>query len=319
MSIKFKKASKNRIPIKLELFGPPGSGKTWSSLLIATGMQAKNICLIDTEQSAALYDEHFNFLVAEINPDDYKDQSKKLIKDFCDTFKSAIEEAKADCIIIDSLTHIWEAIKNYVNTLGGKYTDWAKGTPLWQQVIKMILSSPVPVIVCSRASYDDVIESKELNGKTSYTVKRLGTKADVRANSDYEFTTVFSLDMSHRFKCTKDRTGLFANQMGEEAEPRLITSEIGAEIYKWLNAGKLEITKLENVVFEDEPKINDNWKKPANKILHAIAACENQEEIKELNNLIEALKKDFKDLPKEAKAKLENALIEKTKEIELPY
>lgn len=331
MAIEFKKASRTRIPVKIELFGPPGSGKTWSSLLIAKGMNCKNVCLIDTEQSASLYDEHFDFVVAEIHPDDYKNQHRKLVQDFCDTFKAAVNDMEADCIIIDSLTHIWEAVKNYVSSLGGKYTDWNKGTPLWQQVIKMILSCPVPVIVCSRAAFDDVIESKEVNGKTTYAVKRLGTKADVRGNSDYEFTTVLSLDMNHNFKATKDRTGLFANTIGDDGEPCKLTIDTGKELRAWMSGGVMVKQELEEVIIAEEetktsklsakvkevtPVKDEPWKKTANQFLDLIEITESREELADIE--VE-LNKFLEEIPKEAAEQLKGALIEQITKVEAPY
>ncbi len=334
MAIEFKKASRSRIPVKIEFFGPPGSGKTWSSLMTATTMDCKNICLIDTEQSASLYDEHFDFQVAEIHPDDYKNKQRQFIKDFCKTFEVAVKDLEADCIIIDSLTHLWEAVKDYVSAQGGRYTDWNKGTPLWKEVIKMILSCPVPVIVCSRASYDDVIETKEINGKTSYNVKRLGTKADVRATSDYEFTTVLSIDMNHHFKATKDRTGLFASTMGDDGEPRPLDGTVGKELRAWMKGGKLETTelhvadvdigqskvekKIETVKGKSTTAKKEDWKKTANKYLDAIEACGKHEDILTLASSVQEFIEEGK-IPEAAAQKLSDAVVKRTTELEPPY
>lgn len=329
MAIEFKKASRTRIPIKIEFFGPPGAGKTWSSLMTATAMECKNICLLDTEQSASLYDEKFDFQVAEINPSDYKNQQKKFIKDFIDTFQSAVVDMEADCIIIDSLSHLWEAVKDYVSALGGRYTDWNKGTPLWKDIIKMILSCPIPVIVCSRASYDDVIETKEHNGKTSYGVKRLGTKADVRATSDYEFTTVLSIDMDHKFKATKDRTGLFSSTTGEDGEPRYLDEQVGKELRAWMSGGKMEVTTMEiaDVEAHEKPKPapkpkpvvkKDGWKKVANKYLDTIEECKTFEDINALSASVQDFIKEG-EIPAEPAKTLTDAVVERIAQLEIPY
>ena len=341
---RFKKASRASLPIKLELFGPPGSGKTWSSLLLAKGMGSKNIFLLDSEQSAGLYSDLADFQIADLNPGDYEKQQRKFIKDFCDTFAEAVD-AGADCIIIDSLTHMWDAVKDYVTSLGGKYTDWNKGTPLWNRIMKMILTCPVPVIICSRASYDDVIEMTEKNGKPSYQVKRLGTKADVRKNTDYEFTTVLSVDYVGKFKATKDRTGLFSETMGEAGEPRMLDESIGKEIRDWMDDGDMQVEEFERVDLEEntskaqkalekakeepEPKpekkktvkkeAKPEWAKTTNAYLDAIDDSTELEEINELGRSIEDFIKETKDLPEDAATTLRQAIIDKTKEVEIPY
>jgi len=297
-------------------------------------MGYENICLIDTEQSASLYSKDFDFQVADIKLDDYKNQQKKFVKDFCDTFEAAIFEAKADCVIIDSLTHLWDAVKEYVNTLGGKYTDWAKGTPLWKSIIKMILSSPVPVIICSRAAYQDEVEAVERNGKTTYQVKRLGTKADVKGTADYEFTTVFSVDMDHKFRATKDRTGLFGSTMGEDGEPRPLDESVGRELKAWMGDGDLEVedfakaeikepeSKVEQAkkkVRKSTPVADDSWKAMANQYIDAISGVESHEDSIKLLESVEEFLAGEKSMPAESKDRLRTMATDKVTELEAPF
>jgi len=96
MSTLFKKATKSQSRLRLALVGVSGSGKTYSSLAIATQL-GKKIAFIDTEHgSAALYSDFFNFDVLELAPPFTAAR-----------FVSAIQAASAekyDVIIVDSLS-----------------------------------------------------------------------------------------------------------------------------------------------------------------------------------------------------------------------
>ena len=63
----FKRATKSQIKIRLALSGAAGSGKTFSSLAIASQLSTR-IALIDTEKgSASRYADLFNFDVCELD------------------------------------------------------------------------------------------------------------------------------------------------------------------------------------------------------------------------------------------------------------
>lgn len=58
-----------------------------------------------------------------------------------------------EVIIIDSITHVWKGqggLLEYQNSLGGRYQDWAKATPLYQKWLDAILQSKCHVITTNR-------------------------------------------------------------------------------------------------------------------------------------------------------------------------
>ena len=67
MPIKFTRATKRNAKLRLALLGPAGSGKTFSSLRIATALcPGGRIALIDTEHgSASKYAKEFTFDACE--------------------------------------------------------------------------------------------------------------------------------------------------------------------------------------------------------------------------------------------------------------
>ena len=54
----FRKAKAEQAALKMGIYGPPGSGKTFTSLLIAEGiakLQGKRVAMVDTERGSDFY------------------------------------------------------------------------------------------------------------------------------------------------------------------------------------------------------------------------------------------------------------------------
>lgn len=233
---RFKKASKQKQKLKLAVYGPSGSGKTWSALLLANAMGCKNIAVIDSEKSAALYSDRFKFDVCSI-----EDIGKDFINEVKMTFKEALA-SDYDCVIIDSFTHVWKACLDYLNKLSaaksglgkGNYFEWAKVTPLLDELVHLILNADKHVIVTMRAKTAHEAVKTTRDGKETLEIATKGIEAVMRDGIEYEFTTILRLNMDHTFNTVKDRTGLFDNAI-EIPEP--LTEEVGKKLIAWLNAG----------------------------------------------------------------------------------
>ena len=78
MSLEFKKATKKSAKLRAGIYGTSGSGKTYTSLLIAKGMGGK-VAFIDTEHgSASKYSDLFEFDVCELDSFDPRELIKGL-------------------------------------------------------------------------------------------------------------------------------------------------------------------------------------------------------------------------------------------------
>ena len=65
----------------------------------------------------------------------------------------------------------------------------------------------------------------------------------MRDGVEYEFTTVFDLNMHHQAQTSKDRTNLFGDKIFT------ITEETGAQIMQWLNeTDELQATEIPSTV-----------------------------------------------------------------------
>lgn len=222
----FKKASRKRIKLKTAITGPAGSGKTTSSIRLARGLAGPDgkIALIDTENgSASLYSDRYDFDVCEIAPP--FDHQK---------FVEAIEAAASagyDVVIIDSASHFWEGILEYKDKLdrrgGNSFMNWNEAGRQFKGILNAVLQSPIHVICCLRSKIDYVIEQ---DGKGKALPKKVGLAPIMRDGVEYEFTTVFDIDLTHNAATSKDRTGLFTDRIFQ------ITEETGEELAKWLEA-----------------------------------------------------------------------------------
>ena len=218
-----RQSSRREAKIKLALQGPAGSGKTYSSLLVAYGITSSwsKIAIIDTEHgSADLYAHLGNYNVLSLdepyNPEKYVEAI------------SMCESAGMEVIILDSISHCWDYLLDFhANLQGNSFANWAKVTPRQNSFIQKILNSSAHIICTMRSKQDYVLNEK--NGK--FIPEKVGLKAVQRDNVDYEFTIVLDLNMKNHAKASKDRTGLFVN------EPEFtITPETGKQILQWCNA-----------------------------------------------------------------------------------
>jgi len=237
----FKKASRKRVFLKVGLMGASGSGKTRSALELAKGLaKGGPIAVIDTENgSASLYSHVTEFDVADIEPPFSPEKYIAAIQQ--------AEEAGYKVIIIDSFSHAWKYLldrKEQLDQRGGKQNQYANWGPVKAEADELknaILQSRIHVIACMRAKTDYSQEG----GK----VQKVGLAAIQEPDVEYEFTTVFQLDMAHNASQTKDRTGLFGNRIFR------IDSKTGDTFLNWLDSAEVqEIAERPSPVQEDAAK-----------------------------------------------------------------
>lgn len=220
---KFRKATKDAVFLKLAITGPSGSGKTTAALRLARGLTGVNgkIAVIDTENSSSLlYADKYDFDACVLEPP-YTEEK----------FIAAITEAisaKYDCVIIDSFSHVWQAILDYKSKLdmrgGNSYTNWANAGAKFDSVLQAILVSKLHIICCMRSKMDYAIDTDE-RGKKS--IRKVGLAPIMRDGIEFEFSLVLDLDMNHKAVASKDRTRLFDGKIEE------ITETTGEVLNNW--------------------------------------------------------------------------------------
>ena len=225
MNLELKQTTRKRIPIKLGLKGMSGSGKSLSSLLISKilcGGDVSKIAVIDSENAIMLYASIIgNFNVLNLSQPHSIERYLQAIE-IC-------EKAGMEVIIIDSISHCWHYLLQLHGSMqGNSFTNWQRITPLHNAFVQKIQQSPCHIICTMRSKTDYLMQTQ--NGKT--TIEKVGLKAIQRPEIEYEFTTVLSIDMNHKAKAVKDRSGLFMDK-----PEFVITEATGKMILDWCNGG----------------------------------------------------------------------------------
>lgn len=223
--MQLRQSERRKAKIKMALQGSAGSGKTYSSLLLAQGLtngDFSKVAIIDTENgSADLYAHLGNYNVLTLTPPFTPDNYIKAI-DVC-------EKAGIEVIIIDSISHCWDYLLDYHSSLAGNsFTNWAKIKPLEKAFMDKILQCDAHVIATMRTKQDYVLNQKD--GK--FVPEKVGLKAVQRDGIDFEFTLVFDIDIKHFTVSSKDRTGLFMGKPEFTINP-----STGRKILEWCNSG----------------------------------------------------------------------------------
>src|SRR5690554_2623580 len=261
--MKLRQSERKRAKIKLALQGSAGSGKTYSSLMLAQGLTNKDltkVAIIDTENgSADLYAHLGQYNVLTLEPPFTPEKYIQAI-DVC-------LRANMEVIILDSISQVWDELLDFHSKLpGNSFTNWNKVTPRQKAFMDKILQAPAHIIATMRTKQDYVLQQKD--GK--FIPEKVGLKAIQRDGVDYEFTIVFDIDIKHFAVASKDRTNLFSGR------PEFtINSSTGRKILDWCNSGS-------------------NLQEAREKI----KSCNDLEELRQLyshyNNWREELEYDFK-------------------------
>jgi hypothetical protein len=148
-------AARSEEPLSLGMIGPPGGGKTLSSLRLAKGIQRVRpgpIILIDTEGGRSRkYSDMIPFDIVEFAPPCRPE-------DFLTAIKQQLARKPA-CIIVDSLSDEHEGEGGYlewhdemVPKMGGnEWAAWAKPKASRKKLISGILHIKTPLIFTFRA------------------------------------------------------------------------------------------------------------------------------------------------------------------------
>jgi len=186
MASKFTKAKAEQAYFKAGLYGKTGSGKTFTSLLIAEGLakrEGKRIAFLDTERGSDFY--LMSIPERRVHPDAF-DFDRIVTRSLMETIEAieSIDPAEYGCLVIDSITHLWDAARA---AYSGKLTSTG-GVPIqaWQQIKKpykrlmtLFLDGQWHAILCGREGI--VMEEDE-----SGDIKVIGTKMKAEGETPHE-------------------------------------------------------------------------------------------------------------------------------------
>jgi hypothetical protein len=218
----FSKPQTHKAALKMALYGPAGSGKSFTALLIAEGLArhtVKRIAYCDTEHGTAFYGQHVE--QRTVHPEAF---------DFDVLYSKSITEVLAGVrgldldtygvIVVDAISHLWDSCKN---AFSGRLTRagtiplqaWTSIKKPYKELMHFLLALPVHVLWCGRQGID--YGEDEASGE----LKNLGFRMRAEGETAYEPDVLIRLE-SHKAsrKATavptayveKDRTGVLAGQ-----------------------------------------------------------------------------------------------------------
>jgi hypothetical protein len=228
-----RKAERKKAKLRLGICGASGSGKTRSSLEIASGMGGK-IGMIDTEAGRG---ELYANCTSKYDPDlkltydiirlDAPYSTERYIEAI-----QSFEKAGYDILIIDSLSHAWSGeggVLSVVDKAGGQFQNgWKVGTPKQNSLIDAIITSKMHIICNLRVKTEYVVEKND-RGKNE--PRKIGLAPVQRDQLEYEFTVFMSMSQEHVAHVTKDNTEMFDQEFIKPSPA------MGKKLMEWLNTG----------------------------------------------------------------------------------
>lgn len=220
-ALQFRPAVKHGSRLRLAFIGPAGSGKTYSSLAVATGLGGR-IAVIDTERgSASKYADDFAFDVLEL--------------DSCspDTYVEALHLAEVggfDVIVVDSLSHAWIGKDGALQMVddharrerGNSFGAWRHVTPKHNAMVDALTQCAAHLIVTMRSKTEWVLEPDPKTGKQ--VPRKIGLAPVQRDGLEYEFDVVGDLDTDNVFVISKSRCSALSGKAIEKPGKQLATT-----------------------------------------------------------------------------------------------
>jgi hypothetical protein len=217
----FHKPQALKAALKMALYGPAGSGKTFSSLLIAEGLArhaGKRIAYIDTEYGTTFYGQDVPQRTIHPQAFDFEVLYTKSITQALDAVRSL--DPAFGVLVIDSISHLWDACKSaYTGRLTRAGTiplhGWAAIKRPYKEMMHLLLASPIHVLICGRQA----IDFAEDDG--SNELKNVGFRMRAEGETGYEPDLLIRLEAHKENRKTaaipvahveKDRTGVLAGQ-----------------------------------------------------------------------------------------------------------
>lgn len=259
MALQFEEVNRAGVPQKIGMMGPAGAGKTESSLRIAIGMASATdkVFMIDTENERG---RSYDFLNKK---DGKKFRHLGLHEPFSpemylEAFLLAVEKG-AEVVVIDSLSHVWEAeggVLNKKEMMDAKdsrntFANWSAAKRPLGKLIRAVLNSDVDVIITIRSKIDYTQRFDDV--KKKMVVETHGLQPVMQPGFEYELMTLLYIGDNHVPDVRKDLTRTLYSIM----EP--IDYKHGEAIRAWKEGGS-PVEKEEPPVLADKRVISYLYK-----------------------------------------------------------
>jgi len=219
----FRKAKAEQAALKMGIYGPPGSGKTFTALLIAEGLTkatGKRCAFVDTEHGTDFYCKAVPTRAVHPDAFDFDALYTRSLTEVISAVRG-LDPNEYSVVVIDSVTHLWEAARA---AYAGRTTKagtipmqaWGQIKKPYKDLMSMLLSSPMHVLILGRqgTEYATDEETEEL--------KAVGVKMKAEGETPYEPHILIRMEAVKPKKSNevasiiayaeKDRTGVLSGR-----------------------------------------------------------------------------------------------------------
>lgn len=260
----FQPAENQSAFLKLSIMGFAGSGKTFTSGLIALGMSKmlkskKPVFFIDTEKGS-------DFLVKRFQDAKVPLQVSKTraFSDLVQGTKYASENGSF--LIIDSVSHFWKELvsafmkKKQISRMA--FHHWGPVKEEWAEFTTLFVNAPLHIIACGRAGYEYEMEKDDDGVKE---ISKSGVKMLAEGQFGYEADLAIQMEAArnlhggsiHKAIIWKDRADVLDGQVFENP-----TFETFMPHIKFLNIGGdhqgVNVERTSQDMFEKGDSKSDN-------------------------------------------------------------
>jgi hypothetical protein len=205
----FHRAVKRDAKLRLAIAGPGGSGKTYTTLKLATELGGR-IAMYDTEHgSAEKYADLFTFDVLDGGSYDP------------DIIAPLIEEVAAQgysTLIVDSWSHFWMGEGGELDQVdqisarsrsNNNFAAWRTVSPKHNRMVDAMLAAPIHVMVTMRVKTEWVVDKNE-QGKS--VPRKVGMAPVMKDGVEYEFDVCGDMDLDNTLCITKSRCPILSGK-----------------------------------------------------------------------------------------------------------
>lgn len=220
--MKFVKAVPEQGFLKISLYGPPGAGKTFTTLLFAEGLakkDGKRVAYVDTERGTDFYAKEVK--ARKVHPEafDFDCIYTRSLLEVLDAVK-VLDPEEHSVVVIDSISHLWDAA---IAAYEGKKTSvdsipmhaWGSIKKPYKELVRFLMDSNFHVFILGRQKNlfetDDNDNMKKVGvgmraeGETAYE-PHICARMESRLNSkDSTISTIVIM-------FEKDRTGVLSGR-----------------------------------------------------------------------------------------------------------
>lgn len=212
----FAKATPIGVRFKASMYGPPGSGKTFTSLLIGEGLanlRGGRMAVIDTENGTNPYtvaNEHRQEHPTAFDFDVIRTRSLAEILAAIE----ALDPKTHPFVLLDSVSHIWDAAREAWEARNPGADDiplraWGPIKKPYKRMMKLLIEMPIDIIICGR--------QKTIFTDDDGRLKNDGVGLRAEGETQYEPDLCFRMALSGKrgdasvptMFCEKDRWSVF--------------------------------------------------------------------------------------------------------------